>query len=75
MPIRYTSRGFPVFTEFHSKYNGDVCIVESSFATEHCVWIQFDEHANEPIRREALHVNKEEARKIVEALQEFIKSE
>ena len=75
MPIRYTSRGFPVFAEFNSKYNGDVCIVESSLATEHCVWIQFDEYSNNPIKREALHVNKEEAKLIITALEGFIKSE
>ncbi|MBU7316018.1 hypothetical protein [Paenibacillus oleatilyticus] len=74
MPKSYTQRGFAVFDDFESAYCGNICVVESSLATDHCVWIQFDEYGSNE-KQEALHLNKEEAKRIIAALKEFVEYE
>lgn len=71
MPKRYTPRGFAMYEEFtFEAYQGDqsprvFTVQESSLATERKVWIGSS-------MSNRAHLNVEEARKVRDALTEFL---
>lgn len=69
MPQSYTPRGFALYTEFeHADYEGEVVqnfsVQESSLAYPRKVWIGTDSAR--------AHLDEEEARKVRDALNEFL---
>lgn len=70
--MKKTVRGFNVYTEFRDTYGQKIAVVESSAATQHCVWIQIEAR---PIAPESLnnfpHLNKVQARRVAKALLRF----
>ncbi|AJA41471.1 hypothetical protein AXJ14_gp152 [Geobacillus virus E3] len=69
MPEGYTSRGFAIYKSFTDTYGNEIRIQESSSATNDCVWIICK---NEKGNDSSPHLNIEQAKLLIEGLQEFI---
>jgi hypothetical protein len=67
MPKGYTSRGFVIYDEFEGS-NGGIRVRESSSAEEVSVWI----FQNGRYGFNSIHLNYEEANRVVSALMEFL---
>lgn len=72
----YTARGFAVYTQFPvESYDGkprEFSVQESSLATERRVWIGTDDPTNSTDPSDRAHLNETEARKVRDALSEFL---
>lgn len=66
-PVRHTPRGFPVWADFNDAHGQEVTVVTSSLATDYCVWVQ-------PLDRENIHLNAEQATTLRNALSSWISS-
>jgi hypothetical protein len=69
MPEEFTSRGFAIYKRFADTYGNEVRIQESSSATNNCVWVICK---NEKGNDSSPHLNVEQAKLLIEGLQEFI---
>lgn len=68
MPKEYTSRGFAVYKEIKDTRGNEITIQESSNADEDCVWVFCKRDGKD----DTPHLNIEQAKQVIEALQEFI---
>ena len=68
MPKEYTSRGFGIYEEFKDTRGNEIRVQESSSGEENCVWVfcKRDSEDDTP------HLNVEQAKRVIEALQEFV---
>lgn len=70
--MKKTARGFNVYSEFRDTYGQKIAVVESSAATQHCVWIQTEARPSEPEAQNNFpHLNKVQARRVAKALLKF----
>lgn len=80
MPESFTDRGFADYLHLTDQYGNEVVVRESSLATDRCVWIFCNEgpdwklayDLNGDVITPSPHLNVEMARKVRDALQEFI---
>lgn len=66
----YSDRGFAQYAEFQDQYGALVKVVESSAATEACVWIFVDGGGTDS--HGSAHLNHEQAVRVRDALSEWI---
>ena len=66
---RFRSRGFAIYKRFADTYGNEIRIQESSSATNNCVWVICK---NENGNDSSPHLNVEQAKLLIEWLQEFI---
>ena len=66
-----TGRGFEIYDRFIDTYGSEVKVQESSAAGERCVWI-FCNSTRTASGEFTPHLNKDQAQKVVEALNKFI---
>lgn len=60
-PVAFTQRGFGIWSEFTDRYGQKVTVVDSSLATEACVWVQ-------PADGQNIHLNEIQATELRDAL-------
>lgn len=74
MPIGFTERGFATYAHFQDTYGAEIIVRESSSAMESKVWI-FTDGGGVTNNKGSVHLNLEQAKTIVAALQEWIDRE
>jgi hypothetical protein len=64
-PVDVTPRGFGIWSEFTDRYGQKVTVVESSLATEACVWVA-------PADGQNIHLNEPQATELRNALSAWL---
>lgn len=64
-PVGATPRGFGIWSEFTDRYGQKITVVDSSLATEACVWVQ-------PADGQNIHLNQIQATELRDALSAWL---
>lgn len=75
--VKKNARGFGEYLKMKDSYGAEVKVTESSGASKHCVWIFVKGGgivASGGINDGAAHLDKEQAQKVIEALQAFLET-
>jgi Holliday junction resolvase-like predicted endonuclease len=70
---KFTARGFRIYDEFVDKYHSSVDVVQSSLATDDCVWVLVKSQDPSYSNEGAIHLTVENAKRLRKALKEWIK--
>lgn len=74
MPKNYSERGFAIYEEFSDTQQTIVKVQKSSLAEENCVFILGNNHiSSHPDKYFPPHLNVEQAKRVIKALQEFVR--